>query len=175
MKRIAKFEKVSLEQFKKDFKKCENYQENKYTEEEIESIYNNIKIPERATCGSAGYDFMLPIDLNLRKDSECVIPTGIRVKIDNGWVLKIYPRSSLGFKYGIELLNTVGIIDSDYYYSDNEGHIMVKLKHNIGDYRIILSSGINLVQGVFVEYGITEDDNVNNIRNGGIGSTDNNH
>ena len=92
--------------------------------------------------------------------------------MEDGWVLKIYPRSGLGFKYGLELANTVGIIDSDYYDSDNEGHIMIKMSHHLDEYMLPIKQGKGIAQGVFVEFGITEDDDVNEVRNGGFGSTD---
>lgn len=101
------------------------------------------------------------------------IPTGIRVLIDNGWVFKIYPRSGLGFKYCETISNTVGIIDSDYFYSDNEGHIFVKIINRTNENKtlhIVKDNGF--VQGIFVEYGITMDDDCVEIRNGGFGSTD---
>lgn len=170
MNRIAKFEKVSFEQFKKDFNKCVSATNGiRYN---IEEIYNNIELPRRATIGSAGYDFKIPFDAQLKKETETLIPTGIRVKIDDGWVLKLYPRSGLGFKRGLALLNTVGVIDGDYYYSDNEGHIMAKVTHTIGDYLMSLKQGDGFIQGVFVPYGITCDDDTSGVRNGGFGSTD---
>ena len=94
MKRIAKFEKVSFEQFKKDFQK--NFNVN---DEEVKEIYNKIKLPVRATKASAGYDFFAPVDLELKQGVSNLVPTGIRAKIDDEWVLKIYPRSGLGFKH----------------------------------------------------------------------------
>lgn len=170
MKKVAKFEKVSYEEFKNSIQKCFW---NRYLEHEIKNMYNNIKLPTRATKGSAGYDFHTPLKLNINKTDQTVIPTGIRVRIDDGWVLKIYPRSGLGFKYKLSLCNTVGIIDGDYYNSDNEGHIMIKVGHDEGDYVMPLEQGQGFAQGIFVEYGITEDDDVESIRNGGFGSTDN--
>ena len=169
MKQIAKFEKVSFEQFKKDVEKAF---ENRYkTDEEIREIYDAIELPARATKGSAGYDFKCPFKLLLHKEQPVLIPTGIRAKVDDGWVLQIYPRSGLGFKYGLNLVNTVGIIDSDYYNSSNEGHIMIKVIHHLNDYMLPVDQGEGIAQGIFGEYGITEDDNVNGIRNGGFGST----
>ena len=162
-----KFEKVSYEQFKKDI---ENHYNSK-NEEEIKYIYDNIKLPKRATKGSAGYDFMLPYNLLLEKGIERVIPTGIRAKMPNNIVLKIYPRSGLGFKNGLQLLNTVGIIDSDYYYSDNEGHIFIKIRHTSGDYHLPIEQGQGIAQGIFSEYITTEEDITDGIRNGGFGST----
>lgn len=94
------------------------------------------------------------------------------VYIEDGWVLKLYPRSGLGFKYHLQLNNTVGIIDSDYYFSDNEGHIFAKLTNDSNeDKTLSISQGTVFIQEIFVEYGITVDDDVEAIRNGGFGST----
>lgn len=77
------------------------------------------------------------------------MPTGIRVKIDDGWVLQCYPRSGLGFKYRMQLDNTVGIIDSDYYNSDNEGHIMAKLTNDGNEGKTIdIEEGKGYMQGI---------------------------
>lgn len=164
--RIAQFEKVSFGQFLKDIKNSTTG----YTEEEIQEIYDNIKLPQRATMGSAGYDFFTWDGFTFPHGKTVKLPTGIKVKIDEGWALKLYPRSSLGFKYKMQLNNTVGIIDSDYYYSDNEGHIWVKLTNN-GDKAFYFDKGDAFIQGVFVPYGITVDDEVTELRNGGFGST----
>ena len=169
MKRVAKFYKVSLEQFIQDW--IDTFG-NTYTEEEIVNIYNNIKTPKRATKGSEGYDFYTPIDIMLKPGQTIKIPTGIRCEIEENWVLKMYPRSGLGFKYRLQLNNTVGIIDSDYFYSDNEGHIMAKITNDTNENKnVIVDAGSGFMQGVFVEYGITIDDDADGIRNGGFGST----
>lgn len=166
MKSVAKFCKVSLSQFKMD---CLNMTGDN---ESIEKIYEEIKLPKRATIGSAGYDFFAPFAFTLKQDESIKIPTGIRVEIENGWVLKCYPRSSLGFKYRFQLDNTVGIIDSDYFNSSNEGHIFAKITNDSKENkRVSIKSGEAIFQGIFVEYGITFDDQVAEIRNGGIGST----
>ena len=90
-------------------------------------------------------------------------------------MLKCYPRSGLGFKYRLQLDNLVGIIDSDYFYSDNEGHIFAKLTNDSKTNKIVtVRRGDAFMQGIFVEYGITEDDKVETSRNGGFGSTDKN-
>lgn len=127
-------------------------------------------MPKRATSGSAGYDFYAPIDLTLIQSGVCKIPTGIRCKMSEGWVLSIYPRSGLGFKYQAGLTNTVGIIDSDFVYSDNEGHIFIKMV-NRGNDTFTVKAGDGFAQGIFTEFGITEDDAANGVRNGGFGST----
>lgn len=169
MRRIAKFEKVSLERFTKDW--ANNFP--CHSINQIMEIYENIELPKRATAGSAGYDFYSPVDFTLKPGDSIKIPTGIRVKMDEGWVLKIYPRSSLGFKYRLQIDNTIPIIDGDYFYSDNEGHIFIKLTNDSKNSALIkIKTGNRIVQGVFIEYGITLDDNVNAHRNGGLGSTD---
>lgn len=168
MQRIAKFEKVSLEQFKKDW--MDQFPET--GEEKVREIYESIKLPARATSGSAGYDFFAPASFSLKAGEMTKIPTGIRARIDEGWVLKLYPRSGLGFKYRLQLNNTVGIIDSDYYNSDNEGHIQVKLTNDGREGKTVEAyAGTGFAQGIFVEYGITVDDDVTDVRNGGFGST----
>ncbi len=167
MKRIAKFSKVSFENFRSVW--AEDFGG---TNAEIKEIYDAVKLPRRATSGSAGYDIFAPLDIVLEPGKTIKIPTGIRCEIDEGWVLKIYPRSGLGFKFRLQLNNTVGIIDSDYFYSDNEGHIFIKITNDSNEGKVVeVKSGQGFAQGIFVEYGITYDDDVTEIRNGGFGST----
>ena len=168
MKRIAKFHKVSFEQFAKDWK--DTFEQ--YSEEEIRNVYDSLKLPKRATTGSAGYDFYAPVDVTMKPGEIVKIPTGIRVEMEEGWVLKCYPRSGLGFKFRLQLNNTVGIIDSDYFFSDNEGHIFAKLTNDTREDKTIqIPAGTGFMQGIFVEYGITVDDDADAVRNGGFGST----
>ncbi len=164
---IAQFEKVSFEQFEKDWLKCFPDTEN------VKEIYDNIKLPKRATTGSAGYDFYAPSDVTINKGASTLIPTGIRSKINDGWVLCIFPRSGLGFKHRVQLDNTVGIIDADYYNSSNEGHIMVKLSCDAHDdgHTVSVGAGEGFSQGIFMQFGVTIDDNTQGIRDGGFGST----
>lgn len=167
MQRIAEFEKVSFEQFKKDWQKC--FPET----EDVKKIYDEIKLPFRATTGSAGYDFFAPGEITFKKNVSVLIPTGIRAKINDGWVLSIYPRSGLGFKHRIGLDNTVGIIDADYYNSSNEGHIMIKLSctaHD-DDHSVTVNAGDGFAQGIFTQFGITFSDEADGVRDGGFGST----
>lgn len=167
-KRIAQFYKVSFEQFKEGYQDA--FGEGK--EQDIRRIYDEIKLPKRATRGSAGYDFYAPVSIRLKPGGTIKIPAGIRVKMDEGWVLKCYPRSGLGFKYRLQLNNTVGIIDSDYFYSDNEGHIFAKITNDTKEGKTVcINAGEGFMQGIFVEYGITKDDETVEIRNGGFGST----
>ena len=168
MHRIAKFHFVSPGQFLTAMQ--EGYPQ--YTEAQIKEMYENLKLPRRATKGSAGYDFFSPADFTIKPGETIKIPTGIRVEMDQEWVLKCYPRSGLGFKYRLQLNNTVGIIDSDYFYSDNEGHIFSKLTNDTREDKTIqIPAGTGFMQGIFVEYGITVDDDADAVRNGGFGST----
>ena len=168
MKRIAKFEKVSFEQYREDWLKEAPGTEEKRSRE----IYEQIRLPKRATSGSAGYDFYAPCGISLKPGETVKVLTGIRVRIDEGWVLTLYPRSGLGFRYRLQLNNTVGVIDSDYYGSDNEGHIQAKITNDSREGKELkLEAGTGFMQGIFLEYGITEDDDADEIRNGGFGST----
>ena len=159
MNKIAKFHKVSFEQFSSAYSSA------------TKDCYENIKMPKRATVGSAGYDFYAPFDFTLAPSEEITIPTGIRAEIENGYVLLIYPRSGLGFKFRLTLNNTVGVIDSDYFYSDNEGHIMVRMTNCHKEKTVSVEAGQGFAQGIFMPFGITVDDDADGIRNGGFGST----
>lgn len=172
MKRVSKFEKVSWEQFLEDWRDTFG---NEQEQAKIQKIYDRIRLPRRATAGSAGYDFFLTLPIVLRPGESIKVPTGIRARMDVNWVLQIYPRSGLGFKYRLQMNNTVGIIDSDYFYSDNEGHIFIKILNDSREEKTLeLAEGMAFAQGIFMEYGITEDDDVTESRNGGFGSTDGN-
>lgn len=167
-KKVAQFFKVSFEQFQQGYEDAFGT----IDEEVLRGIYEEIKLPKRATKGSAGYDFYMPVTEKLMPGETLKIPTGIRVKIATDWVLKCYPRSGLGFKYRLQLNNTVGIIDSDYYMSDNEGHIFAKITNDSNEGKTVeLKQGTGFMQGIFVEYGITVDDEATEVRNGGFGST----
>ena len=168
MKRIAAFEKVSFAQYEKDFADAFPGHETA----EIRAIYDDIMKPKRATAGSAGYDFSAPVAFVLKPGETIKIPPGIRARMDEDWVLCLFPRSGLGFKYRLQLNNTVGIIDSDYIYSDNEGHMFMKLTNDSKEGKTLeVGQSEGMVQGIFMQYGITEDDDADGVRNGGFGST----
>ena len=168
MKRIAKFHKVSKERFVADWMDAFEG----VAADEAEKIYEGIRLPRRATAGSAGYDFFAPFAFTLAPGETIKIPTGIRAEMQKDWVLQIYPRSGLGFKYRLQMNNTVGIIDSDYFFSDNEGHIFMKITNDSNEGKTVeVPAGTGFAQGIFMQYGITEDDDAEGIRNGGFGST----
>lgn len=201
------FEKVTYEQFKNDLfavypklkKKAETTE---YVEDHIKSIYDTIKLPERATKNSAGYDFFAPFDIYMRVSETMMIPTGIKVKLDDDKTLLCCPRSGQGSKYKLQMSNTIGVIDSDYYGNvKNEGHIFIKLSYDgfrrirevenfynkkdsdsIATFSEVFDAdnvplsfpkGTALCQGIITNYFTVDDDNVDTVRVGGIGSTDN--
>ena len=127
-------------------------------------------LPRRATAGSAGYDFFSPLAFTLEPGACLRIPTGVRARIDDGWVLMLFPRSGLGFKYRLQLNNTVGIVDADYFGARNEGHIFIKLT-NAGDRPMTVGAGEAFAQGVFVPFGLTGGGDARGERTGGFGST----
>lgn len=178
MNKVARFSKVSFDQFLNDY--LDTYHEANESGinmglllNTVKQVYDSIKLPKRMTRQSAGYDFFSPMDVKLKPGETIKIPTGIRCEIDPDWVLMMYPRSSLGFKYRLQLDNTVGVIDSDYYTAKNEGHIFLKLTNDSKtDKTVELQTGNGIAQGIFVQYGITFDDNAEEERTGGIGSTD---
>lgn len=159
-----RFEKISKEQFDKDFRGYHDLVK-----------YEDIKLPVRSTKLSAGYDFFTPVDINLNMGASMKIPTGIRVKLDDDKFLALVPRSGLGFKYRLQLDNTLGVIDADYYYADNEGHIFIKITNDNRESKILnVKTGEAFAQGIILQYfkvdGDNDDDKAK--RHGGIGSTD---
>lgn len=179
MQRMAEFSKVSYQQFKQDwvdtFMGLTEMVDKDSVDRHIRQIYDNIKLPKRATMQSAGHDFFSPMNFTLEPGDSIKIPTGIRCEMYDGWVLTMYPRSGQGFKYGIHMANTVCVIDGDYFEADNEGHIFVKLVNDSSLAKTIrINKGDAFCQGIFLPYGTTLDDNVTTERNGGFGSTDGN-
>ena len=167
MQKVGNFEKVSFEQFATAMK-----EEFGIGEAEAKMMYDLIDLPVRATTGSAGYDFKSPINFTLAPGSSVKIPTGIRVKIDEGWWLCCAPRSGLGCKYRMQLDNTIGVVDSDYYNSDNEGHIYAKITNDSKENKdLVVWMGDRFMQTIFIPYGITYSDAAEGVRNGGWGST----
>ncbi|GAA0176750.1 dUTP diphosphatase [Clostridium sediminicola] len=164
MDKIRGFEKISLDQFQKDFKK--------YDFDNIDNEYSSIIFPKRATLKSAGYDIYTLFDIELEPTEEIIVPTGIKAyMLDDEW-LSIRVRSGHGFKFNIRIKNQVGVVDSDYYNNTkNEGHIFIALK-NEGEDKFSLKKGEAVAQAIFHKYLLADDDNVvNQVRKGGFGST----
>lgn len=152
------FEKISFEQFKKDV--CDD-----------KELYDSFKLPARSTTNSAGYDFFSIIEYDLKVNESLLIPLGIKANMNSDEVLFLVNRSGLGTKYNIRLCNQIGVIDADYYNNENnEGHLFVKIK-NEGTENLKIEKGMKIIQGIFIKYLTVDDDEVNNIRTGGFGST----
>ena len=158
---MNKFSMISVEQAQEDIMDTQWH--------ELPEV---MKMPERATKKSAGYDIFLPYDIKLEPNEDIKVPTFLNVSLDDGVVLFIAPRSGLGFKYYCRLSNTLGVIDGDYISSDNEGHIWVKIR-NEGSKTMELKSGQAFCQALFVPFLLQDGDNFENgaTRNGGFGST----
>ena len=169
---VGRFEVVSFEQWKKDWLDNIPISKTAWSDEELLELYNKIQLPARGTSRSAGYDFKTYFPFTLNVGETIKIPTGIRVFIEDGWFLGIYPRSGQGFKYRVQLDNTVGIIDADYYDTDNEGHIFIKLTNDGKGNKVLnVQEGEGIAQGIFQIFGYAEGDNAKRIRTGGFGST----
>lgn len=176
--RVRGFEKVSKEEFRKALwgeTKDTHLNEQEIDEFNIkfDELYDNIKIPKRATKGSAGYDFFSPYSFDLAPNESIKIPTGIKSYMLDDEVLEIYPRSSLGFKNFLRLANTVGIVDSSYFNNkSNEGHIFIKVR-NEGEDMLEVNAGDAIAQGIFKSYLTVDNEDEDELedRTGGIGST----
>ena len=162
----TRFEKVSRVQFERDW-------EDLFGTKPNDEIYDNIKIPSRATKKSAGYDFFAPFTFMLGPGETVTIPTGIRAIMADDQCLLLIPRSGLGFKYRLQLDNTIGCVDADFSESENEGHIRAKITNDSKEYRTcIVDIGKAFMQGVIVRYcQMDEEETPEKDRNGGFGST----
>lgn len=177
----GEFHKVSFEQFVESFKPIYTSQlspEQVYSDKDVENaakvIYDLIRLPERATAGSNGYDFFFPFgDTEIAPGQSIIIPTGIKVKLNPGWALLVYSRSSLGFNYRVLIEENVAVIDEDYFDNiNNEGHIFIKIiNDNREGQTVTLRLGAAFCQGLFTLTGRAANDNVTVERVGGIGST----
>lgn len=132
----------------------------------------DIILPQRSTKHSAGYDFYLPCDVTiLPHERTKIIATDVKASMGEDEVLLLFVRSSIGIKKGLVLANGTGVIDSDFFSNeDNDGNIGISL-YNTSDETVYLKKGERVMQGVFVKYLSTDNDNTYTERNGGIGST----
>ena len=165
------FEKVSYEQWAKDVP-LKNVP---WTM--LKQWYNDIKLPQQGTICSMGVDFYLPYNVNISPHNLIKIPTGIRwvcdTPDDGHYGMLVVPRSSIGIKHGLMLCNTIGVIDSDYCVSENEGHIQLFFR-NVTDEAVSLPQHKGIAQGLIIPYVIPKNASSEDIRIGGFGSTDNN-
>lgn len=162
------FEKVNFDIWK------DGWQNSEVSEEQLKSWYDNIILPKQGSKYSAGMDFFAPYSMKIPAETAIIVPTGIRWVTDvhsKDKVLMLAPRSGLGFKYGVRLSNTLGIIDADYCDAENTGHIMIKL-YNPSSETISIMRGKAFAQGIITQYFICQDAECDDDRTGGFGSTD---
>lgn len=132
----------------------------------------DVKLPERATKNSAGYDFFAPERTILPAKQLTRVMTGVKCKLRTYMVLVLTNRSSNPSKKGLFLANGVGIVDADYYNNpSNEGEIGFEF-YNFGEKAVIIEKGEKIGQGVITTYNRVQDDSAFGSRDGGFGSTD---
>ena len=140
-----------------------------------EIIQPDFKLPERSTIKSAGYDFYCPERVEIPPymigSKPILVPTGVKVYMPDDEFLMLVNRSSNPAKKFLVIPNSMGIIDADYVNNpDNEGEMMFAF-YNVSDKPVVVEKGEKLGQGIFIKYGITDDDNATGKRTGGFGST----
>lgn len=165
-----RFEKVSFDSFRQDMLKYG------FGEECILTAYENVRLPERKTEFSAGYDFVTPIQFILKPREQITIPTGIKAYFSpdeaRSFHLQLFIRSSVGISRHVVMSNQTGVIDSDYYNNEtNEGDMLIAL-YNMGTETQRFYAGDRIIQGIFLIHGLTTDDSATGERIGGVGSTD---
>ena len=139
--------------------------------EEVKRIEEDIKLPERSTLNSAGYDFFALEDIIFNPNTITRVFTGVKCELMPNQVLILANRSSNPSKKGLILLNGIGVVDADYYGNpDNDGEIAFEF-YNMLDEIVEIKKGEKLGQGLILKFDKTEDDFVTNVRKSGWGST----
>ncbi len=105
---------------------------------EFSKLSKDSLIPKRHTEGSAGFDLHALDPISIWPDEWQKIKTGISVKIPDGHVGLIKPRSSLAVRHGLDVL--AGVIDSDY-----RGELIVVLINHSSD-RYDIGTGDRIAQ-----------------------------
>ena len=140
-------------------------------DEAIKNQGVGIKLPQRGSKYSAGYDFFTPVSVTIKAGDKTLIWTDIKAYMQQGEVLLLDVRSSIGIKKGLMLANTIGVVDADYYENtDNDGNIGICLR-NLTNEDITLEAGERIAQGIFIPYLVADNGNTDDERTGGIGST----
>lgn len=128
-------------------------------------------LPKRETAHAAGYDLKAAETTEIAPGEIKLVPTGVKAYMQAGEVLYLFDRSSNPRKKGLVLINSVGVIDGDYYGNPaNEGHIFAQMK-NITDETVVVEGGERIVQGVFMPFLVADGDEAAGVRTGGFGST----
>lgn len=133
-----------------------------------------VKLPERSTLNSAGYDFFALDNINLPAKGLTRVMTGVKCELMPDMILMLANRSSNPSKKGLILANGVGIVDADYYGNEaNDGEIGFEF-YNMTSEDVVIKKGEKIGQGIILNFLKTEDDYVSNpykTRVGGFGST----
>lgn len=158
---MRKFEKISWEQWQKDIGNDK-------------VVYEKHELPKRETKYSAGYDFRSPIDFVLKPGESLKIPTGVKIAMNEDEMLMLVVRSSMGIKWDVRMCNQIGIFEKDYYNNEsNEGHAFIKLE-NHGKLDYVVKVGDRIAQGIFTTFlTVDDEEEIDSIRTGGMGSTNN--
>lgn len=139
--------------------------------EKVKKMKDDIKLPERSTLNSAGYDFFALEDIIFNPETITRVFTGVKCELMPNQVLILANRSSNPSKKGLILLNGIGVVDADYYGNpDNDGEIAFEF-YNMSDETVEIKKGEKLGQGLILKFDKTEDDFVTKIRESGWGST----
>lgn len=164
-----RFERVNFESFRKDMLKYG------WAEEIIHTAYDNIKMPERKTKYSAGYDISSPLSFSMKPGERLTIPTGIKAVFSEdeakSFHLQLFIRSSVGINRHVVMANQTGVIDADYAGNiDNDGDMLIAI-WNTSDHDVRFEAGERIIQAIFMIHGLTVDDNAKGERTGGVGSS----
>ncbi|MFM0877538.1 dUTP diphosphatase [Streptococcus suis] len=128
-------------------------------------------LPKRETAHAAGYDLKAAETVSLEPGEIKLVPTGVKAYMQANEVLYLYDRSSNPRKKGLVLINSVGVIDGDYYGNPaNEGHIFAQMR-NITEETVVVEVGERIVQAVFAPFLLADGDQADGVRTGGFGST----
>lgn len=143
--------------------------------EKVKRLENeDIRLPERSTMNSAGYDFFAVEDIVIPSKTTVRVMTGVKCKLMHNMFLMLANRSSNPSKKGLVLMNGVGVIDADYYGNeDNDGEMAFEFL-NLTSFDVEIKKGEKLGQGIIMRYLRTDNDYMTNptaTRAGGFGST----
>lgn len=143
---------------------------------DFKRIHQDVQLPVRASDSAGGLDIMMPTAGRVRARENASVPThsivqlGFAAKVPDGHVALILPRSGAGAKHGVQLRNTVGVIDSDY---TGEWAVAVSQREGAD---LEWSAGERLFQFIVVPVAVVEVNEVEELPKtergaGGFGST----
>lgn len=111
----------------------------------IAALNPDAQAPQRMTEGASGFDLYCTDPQRILPGERVLVGTGLALEIPLGFEGQIRSRSGLALKYGIQVINSPGTIDSDY-----RGEVKVLL-HNFGDKIYTCAKGERIAQLVFAK------------------------